>query len=143
MDPQKYLELDTHLQVAKAEEYLGREWARYQLGLATAANFAGRAFVQEWVVTDGNPYYPLPPDSEPPANAFLSAFTYFWVRAKMKNAGGVLTLEDLMLTEATQVQTLSDESEFSIDFDDAKTFEELSPEAQLLIRPPVDPNDET
>ena len=119
MEPQLYLEMDTPLQTEACKEWIGREYAR--------------SVNSEW---------PVPPDSysgpQPPPP---STYTRWWLVPAMKpnDQGGVFTLDDDTMNFATQPQTLSDGNEYDLDLPTvAKTFEQLSPAAQLLLNPPLE-----
>jgi hypothetical protein len=133
MDPQTYIECDTNLQTAAFEEWLGREYGRdYQ----TANNLTVE--------------YPIPPDNhtgppptEPNSNPPPEAWTYYYVRAKMKaiaGTGGVVPLDDEIVRFATQTQTLSNGNTYFLDISaNAKTFEQLSAAGQVAVTPPEIP----
>lgn len=145
MNPQLYLEYETDLQVAKAEEYLGREYARTWYEQSTASvdgqgqpktPWAGQPVAYEWIVTLGHPYYPQPPDTGPTPLQPEQLQSYY-CRAKPKpGGGGVITLTDEALAWTTP-QLLSDGTTYSIDFQaEQKTFEQLSAAGQVAVTPP-------
>jgi hypothetical protein len=122
MTPQLYIELDTNLEIAKLEEWIGREYCR-----SVPCDYPQAP--TEW---DGMPP-PWPPENQPPANAY----TYFYTHAKAKDGnGGVYKLDDAVIGFATQAQALSDGSSYSLDLTaNAKTFEQLTPAGQVAATP--------
>lgn len=145
MEPQLYLEYETDLQVAKAEEYIGREYARtwYEQSISELdwnnqpkEPWAGQPAAYDWIVVKENPYYPQPPDTGPIPIARESFQPYYCRATKKSGGGGVITMLDEILVW-TQTQTLSDGTTYSIDYQaDMVPFEELSSEGQLAINPP-------
>lgn len=120
MTPQLYLELDSNIEIARLEEWIGREYAR---SISASA-------------------YPVPPDNwiGPPVEPPPEAFTWFYSRAVPYGAnisGGVYLLYDDVVAFATQAQTLSDGESYSLDIvANAKTYEQLSAAAQAVMPPP-------
>jgi hypothetical protein len=136
-----YWELDTALLAAAAEEYLGREYARVWRAFCQASPTfeQDRPDAYEWWIVQEHPDYPIPSDHG-------SVLTYYAVRAKLKETpagGGVLCInvdlgeEMTPMSCATQSQMLSDGNTFQPPDWEAvqKTFEQLSPEGQLAVRP--------
>lgn len=119
MTPQLYLECNDNLDVAQLEQYVGRCWA-----------------------VDIGSEYPVPPD--PPAPHTPANMTWFYSRCLPKvgaGAGGVLVLDDEIVRFCTgKTMTLSDETEYTVDFDtDAKVAGELTAAGQAAVAPPVPP----
>lgn len=127
MDTQLYLEFDTDLQLAAAEEWIGREY--------------GRVDCAEW--SQGQ--YPIPPYSSPNDPPLASEYTWKYAQTKLKapaGSGGVLFLDDEILRFATQPQTLSNGQTFGpLDFaSNARTFAQLSDAGKEALAPPPPPN---
>lgn len=134
METQLYLEFDTALLCARAEEGFGRCYA--------ATESVRRPDL--WP----SPVYPQPPESyngaeypgyangQPPPEAYAS----FYSRCKPKaggsvqsDYGGVFVLDDFSIG-MLQPQTLSDGQAWSVNLEtDAKTFEQLSAEGQAAV----------
>lgn len=145
MDPQLYLEFDSNLNAARAEEGIGRCAAAAQVARLNAALVL---LEQEPIWPLG--LYPMPPEeyNNAPypdfANGYppAAAFTWFYDRCKPKageGAGGVFVLDDAVVAFLTS-QTLSDGSTWSVDLQaEAKTAEQLSAAGQAAIAPPVWP----
>ena len=144
MDPQLYLEYETDLQVAKAEEYVGREYVRvwYEQSAASVDGngqpkepWAGQPVAYEWIFDLNNPPYPQPPDTGPTPLTREQLQPYYVRATRKAGGGGVIAVLDEMLAW-TQPQTMSDGTTYSIDYQaEMKTFEQLSAEAQAALTP--------
>jgi len=117
VEPQTYVELETNIEVARFEEWVGREYAR---SLAAA--------------------YPVPPDQwiGPPALPPPEAFTWFYTRAMARVPnGGVYLLYDDVVAFATQAQTLTDGTSYSYDIGaNARTYAQLTAAGQAAVDAP-------
>lgn len=133
MTPQLYLEFDSTLLAARAEEGFGRCYAASESARLPAL-WPTPVYPQPPEQYNNSPY-PTFANGYPPADAF----TYFYSRCVPKlgeGAGGVLTLDDMMVSILAS-QTLSDGSSWSVNLEtEAKTYAQLSAAGQAVVPPP-------